>query len=169
MPDHGRAAPDLIAGPEVWISVAVGVVLLLLGWNFARWAGTTLTGGTFHTYVNWNVGPKTGTEVGYFDLTGYTAWSDMAIFFFGLALLAEAAALLAAGRWARGGVPLVGLAIGITALAVALNAVVLVLLFSFGLLPLISILAVGFGAYILHYQLGLWRALRAARPRAIGA
>lgn len=167
VPDYGRSAPaNSLAGPEVVISLAVGLVLMLIGWNFARWAATTLAGGTFHTYVNWQVGPKVGTEVAYFELTGYTAWSDAAVFLFGLALVIEGLALFAAGRWARGGPALVGLAIVVTAVAVVLNAVAIVLLFSFGSQPIISILAVAFGVYILYYQWGLWRSLR---PRKAGA
>ena len=166
-PVYGRAAPaNPQAGPEVVISLAVGLVLMLIGWNFARWAATTLTGGTFHTYVNWTSGPKLGTEVAYFELTGYTAWSDAAVFLFGLALVIEGLALFAAGRWERGGPALVGLAIIITAVAVVLNAVAIVLLFSFGSQPIISILAVAFGFYILYYRWGLWRSLR---PRKVGA
>src|SRR5688572_6393201 len=50
-------------GAEVWLSLIIGLILMMVGWTFARWAIATLTGQTFHTNVNWTAGPKAGQEV----------------------------------------------------------------------------------------------------------
>ena len=42
-----RVEPGI--GAEVWVSAIVGIVLMLLGLNFAKWAITTMFGGTYDT------------------------------------------------------------------------------------------------------------------------
>ena len=91
---------DSPLGAEIWISAVIGLVVIMMSWNFARYLGATLTGKPFHTNVVWQTGEQAGEEVAYFDLEGYTAWSESAMFVFGIALLFEAAAL-----WAAGGDP----------------------------------------------------------------
>src|SRR4051812_12095286 len=80
-------------GAEVWISLVIGVLCLLLGKNFATWGLTTLSGKPYHTTVNWVAGDKAGQEVSYWELQGYTALSDAAIFTYGIALILEGAML----------------------------------------------------------------------------
>src|SRR5262245_2700588 len=81
------------AGPQVWLSAVLGVVFMLLGRNFARYAFAKLTGGEFHTGVIWQMGPKAGQEVSYFELSGYTGYTETGIFLFGLAMVMEALVL----------------------------------------------------------------------------
>jgi hypothetical protein len=103
--------PGYSVGAEVWISVILGIVFMFMGFNFARFVGATLTGQPYHTGVNWTAGENEGKEVGYFDLQGGTAYTESGIFLFGLALVLEAAALLAAHAGAPGRRALVGLAL----------------------------------------------------------
>ncbi len=137
-------------GADIWISLVIGIILAFLGGTFARYAIATLTHQPFHTGVNWTDGPKAGSEVAYFELEGFTAWSDMGIFLFGLTLLFEAAAktllLLRPGKFSR--LVLMG-AVGLTFLAVILNIIACAKMFGVGITPLLSGLAVAFGGWIL--------------------
>lgn len=158
--DHARSsATDPIVGAEVWISVALGLLFVWVGWTFPRYLATVARGETFHTNVNWTAGPNAGQEVSYWDLQGYTAWTDAGVFLFGLALLADGWMLLVAARGIQRRVWLVWLALGITVLATAFNLVTALLVFSTGTLPLMSLLAVAFGAYMAVYQ---WRVANSA-------
>jgi hypothetical protein len=144
-------------GAEVWLSAVIGAVVMFMGINFARWALTTMTGGTFQTNVNWTAGPKAGQPVAYWELDGFTALQDTALFLFGFAMVLEAIVLVAVHRGGRGRVPLLVFAISITLLATALNLLVAMKLIAAGFLPLASLLAVGFGGYIAAYE---WRLLQ---------
>ncbi len=141
-------------GGEIWISLIVGILLTYLGGTFGRYLLATLSHQPFHTGVNWTEGPSAGTEVAYFELEGFTAWTDMGVFLFGLTLLFEAAAktLLAIKPGSLSRLVLV-LAIVLTAVAVLLNIVCCVKLFGIGITPLLSGLAVAFGGWILFDEL----------------
>ena len=156
-----RVAPGI--GAEVWISLIIGVILMMVGQSFARYAIARLSGNEFHTRVNWTSGPKAGQEVDYWDLQGYTAWTDTAIFLFGLAMVLEAAMLAVVYSRSGGKIPLTMLALIVTILATALNLWVCFLLFGAGILPLMSGLAVAFGGYIAMYEWRLLHRLRAFR------
>lgn len=160
-PPPGNAAPITAGiGAEVWISAIVGIVLMLLGRSFGAWAITTLTGGTYETGVNWISGPLAGQPVGYWELAGGTAWTDSGIFLLGLALILEAIALLAAATGTRMRIGLIRFALVLTLAATLYNGVVVGILFSMNILPLLSILAFGFGGYIAAYE---YRLLKAAK------
>jgi hypothetical protein len=150
-------------GAEIWLSAIIGLVMLMLGWTFARYLGATLTGQPFHTNVTWTTDDeRAGKEVGYFELTGYTAWTDAGTFLFGVALLLEAAALAVAHRPSAPRKPLIGFALLVCILATTLNLLVAGLLLSHGLMPIISILIVAFGGYMAAYQ---WKLLKALPQR----
>src|SRR5688572_14557928 len=104
-------------GAEVWVSAIVAIVLMLFGRTFATWAITTMSGGTFHTNVKWTAGPNTGNEVAYWDLEGFTALQDAAIFLFGFAMLLEAIVLVVIHSRIRAKRPLLALALLITLVA----------------------------------------------------
>jgi hypothetical protein len=143
-------ADEPVVGAEVWISAVLGLVFVVMGWNFARYLIARGTGQAFHTGVEWSAGtPKAGQEVGYFELQGYTAWTDASMFVFGLAMLADGALLLASRR-----ASVVWAGFALTVLAVAMNLVTAGLAFSAGIMPLFSIVAVAIGGYMLAYQ---WR------------
>ena len=151
-------------GFEIWLSLIFGLIFLFMGWNFARYAIATLGGPPFHTNVTWSMGPKAGQEVEYFELQGGVAYTQAGMFLFGLALLLEAIAMLAA----HSGVPfkrgLVAFALLVTVLATLFNLFVAIKMFGMGIFPLMSAIAVAFGGYIAAYE---WRMLQAlnAQPR----
>ena len=151
-------------GAEVWLSLIIGLVLVMVGWRFARWALATMTGQPFHTNVNWMAGPKAGQEVSYFELEGFTAWTETALFLFGLALVLEAAMLAVVYSRLGGKVALTASALLVTVLAAALNLIVAVKLLGIGIMPLMSALAVAFGGYMAVYEWMLLQQLRAATP-----
>lgn len=133
---------------------------MLLGRTFASFLVTALTGGVFRTGVNWLEGPRAGAEVSYFELTGFTALTDAGIFLFGLTMFVEAIAMLALLRAGRRGAPVLAVALFVTVCATLFNAFVVFRLFIFGMMPLISALAVAFGVYVAMYQ---WRWLKVMR------
>src|SRR5438552_17397003 len=83
-------------GAEVWVSLIIGIIFLMLGFNFAHYAITTMTGRTYHTHIDWTDGPKAGSEVTYPELAGDGMWNDSALFFSGVGLIPEAVVVLIA-------------------------------------------------------------------------
>ena len=151
-------------GAEVWLSLIIGLILIMVGWRFARWAIASMTGQPFHTNVNWMAGPKAGQEVSYFELEGFTAWTETALFLFGVALVLEAAMLAVVYSRLGGKVALTAIALLVTVLATALNLIVAIKLLGIGIMPLMSVLAVGFGGYMAVYEWKLLQQLRALAP-----
>lgn len=160
--------PDSVSpgvGAEVWVSAIVGVVLMLIGLNFAKWALTTMFGGTYQTNATWQTDDRFGQPVAYWDLQGSVALQDCALFLFGFAMMLEAIVLLVVHSRIKSKVPLLYVALTITIVATVLNLVVCAKLFAAGVLPLLSLLAIAFGGYIAAYE---WRLLKyfQAAPRA---
>lgn len=158
---------DGMVGAEVWLSAIIGLVFLLLGRNFALYLFSLITHRPYHTAVNWTSGAHAGEEVAYPDLVGYVMYTDASMFLFGLALLFEAIILAAVHSRIRSKKPLVLIALLVAVVATALNLIVALMLFSAGILPLFSLLAVAFGGYIVAHE---WRMLQAlpgaTSPRA---
>jgi hypothetical protein len=154
-----RYQPGL--GADIWISLCIGILLCYLGGTFGRFAMAKISHQPFHTGVNWTSGPKDGTEVDYFDLEGFTAWSDMGVFLFGLILLFDAGAkavlVLRPGKPARAALMI---AIALTVLGILLNMVACAKLFSVGITPLLSGFAVAFGGWILFDHWGTLKMMR---------
>jgi hypothetical protein len=143
------AAPSGI-GADIWFNVIVAIILLFLGRSFFSWSVAKMTGQTFHTNVNWTEGPNAGSEVAYFDLQGFTAWTDAGMFLFGLAVLFEAMVVSIAQLKPSGPArALVYFALLLTVLCTAINLFVSIKLMSTGILPLMSGLAVAFGGYMI--------------------
>ena len=153
--------PGYSVSAEVWISVIFAIIYMFIGFNFARYMAAKVTGGTYHTKVNWTAGEKAGQEVDYYDLQGGTAHSDSAMFLFGLALLLEAIAMLIAHTGAPGKKLFVGFALFVTLLATAYNLFVIAKLFGMGITPLMSVIAVAIGGYMATYQWRLWKQVSA--------
>jgi hypothetical protein len=155
-----EAAASLLAEDvhpaEIWITGFLGVIFMLMGMTFAKWAIAKMTGQPFHTMVNWTSGPKSGQEVDYFELQGFSAWTDMGVFLFGLSMLLEAIALIFVllGKLRLAAVLLALLVTGATFL---LNALVVVKLFGAGVLPILSLLAVAFAGFMV---MRLWALAR---------
>jgi hypothetical protein len=147
---------------QVWLSAALGVIFMLMGGNFARFAIAKLTGQTFHTNATWTSGAKAGQEVDYFELQGYTAYTDTAVFLFGLAMVAEAVMLVAVHRNSRGARAFTGVALALSAIMTVFNVIVAGLVWQTGMLPLISLLAAAFGAYMTATQWKMFAQMRFA-------
>jgi hypothetical protein len=156
-------ARDAGVGAEVWLSAIIGAFLILMGKSFGGWLIATLSGRPYSTGVVWGegAGERAGQPVAYWDLEGYTALNDSAIFLFGVAMILEAVVLALIGTRFRHKVGLVSVALLVTLLATAYNLFACVKLLSAGVLPMWSMLAVGFGGYIAVFE---WKLLQQLRP-----
>lgn len=141
----------------VWISLIVGLICLMWGWNFARWLGPKLVGREWDTGVAWTAGPLAGTPVTYFELEGGTAWGETGFFVMGVALLLDAALLAAVHTQPRPTRGLLRPALGATILALAFNVGVCVYYLGLGFKPYSNLIAVLVGGIMLFDQIALWR------------
>jgi hypothetical protein len=82
------------------------------------------------------------------------------MFTFGLALVVDALALAAFGLGWRWRTTIAWLGLALSVIATALNAYVAAKLFGIGAMPLMSLLAVGFGGYMAMQQ---WRLVQAGQ------
>ena len=172
-PAAGAAAQPIVyvprdagVGAEVWLSAIIGAFLMLMGRSFAGWLIAKATGQPYVTGATWAPGNDLGrpadSPVGYWELEGFVALNDSAIFLFGLAMVLEALVLALVGTRFRRKVGLVTLALAMTIAATAYNLFVGGKLLSAGLMPLMSLLAVAFGGYIAMYEWRLLQQLRAS-------
>ena len=86
------------------------------------------------------------------------------MFSFGLALLAEAAVLVAAGTNAKFQRPFAGIGFFLAFIATAYNLIVAGIFFNAGILPLMSLVAVAFGGYMATYLWRLFQSPQIAHP-----
>jgi hypothetical protein len=164
---HFDRSPGI--GAEVWLSAILGVILMLVGMSFAKWALVSMAGATYDTGLTWGAPipdqpnqHAEGSPIGYWELSdGVTALQDMAIFLFGLAMVLEAVVLVVVHSRVRSKRPLLFFALAITLIATALNLIVAGKLFAASVLPFLSLLCVGFGGYIAAYE---WKLLKYFRP-----
>lgn len=143
---------------NIWLSLIIGVVVMLMGWGFAQWATATLLGRPFESGYHW----EDGRPVAYWDVVVpyHQAISDSALFLFGLACVLEAAAMAAGYARPRMRTVTVSVALLITVLATVYNVVACAVLFKDGITPLLSLLAVGFGGYMAFAEWGMLRERR---------
>ncbi|HVT88654.1 MAG TPA: hypothetical protein VHD56_07380 [Tepidisphaeraceae bacterium] len=149
-------------GSQAWLSLILGIVFMMMGWSFARFMIAKLTGQPFHTGAVWQIGEKAGQEVDYFELSGYTAFTDTAIFLFGLATLLEGIILACVSRNTPGTRALVGSVLLLTAGMTLFNVVVAGLLISSGFQPIMSFLVIAFGGWMTMYE---WQLLKQMQAR----
>jgi hypothetical protein len=144
-------------GPEVWIGVAVGLLLIAISRHFPAYVFDRLTGRPYHTGITF---VSDGTEVPYPQVEGFAMLSDAAVFSFGVAMVAEALLLLlavmASGIVMRAAMIL---AICLTLAATLFNLFVSIKLLQADVMPQLSGLAVLFGGYMVFEQ---FRTLRSA-------
>jgi hypothetical protein len=133
---------------SAFLSIVLGLVFVLLGSTFVKWLSTTLTGGEFDTGAIWQAGEKAGQKVSYFELMGGTAWTDLGVFVAGLSLMLDGVLILIALRSRRIVKPLVIAAVGCISLAAMINLGVSGFLFSIGITPIFSLVAVAVLAYV---------------------
>ena len=136
-------------GGEVWISIAVGAILLLMFPRLLQYVAHVLFGTAFAPFLM-----PDGTAVPYTSTPAF--WSDLGVTLFGIVMIVEGIAL-AVGRRHPG---VVMIAFALTVAATLYNLGYLVMTIGSGL-PLVSAFAVAFGVYIALYQWGLLRSMRA--------
>jgi hypothetical protein len=148
----GYATPTMEAGTgaEVWISIAVGALLLLMQPRLLQFIAHKIFGSHFSPYID----TATGAEVPYTAQSDF--WSDLGITLFGFVLIVEGLAIAFARR--RG---VVMAAFVLTVLTTAYNLGYLVMTFSSGV-AILSAFAVAFGVYIAIFQWNLLQLGRAA-------
>lgn len=147
-------------GLEIWFGAIVGLLFVLLTRQFGVYLFDRATGRPYHTDILWMQGPNEGREVPYTELEGGTFYSDSAVFLFGAALLIEAGCLLVT-RFIGALRPVVWLILLITLAAVAWNVVASVILLRDGITPVLSVLCIAIGGYMLYVQ---WNLLSSERP-----
>lgn len=143
--DEYPRSRESISGAEVWISIAIGLILLFYYPTMMRYVSSRLF----------------GTEFPPFELDGAVIpypkvhpqfWSDLCITAFAFVLILEGVALaMLRKRW------IVLLAFGMTVLTTLLNVGFVFATFASHGPPMISLLAIAFGGYIAIYQ---WRLLK---------
>ncbi|HSZ55009.1 MAG TPA: hypothetical protein VK797_05070 [Tepidisphaeraceae bacterium] len=157
--DYAVAAPPKgMIFAEVWIGLIIGIVLMLYTRPFGSYLISMVTRQPFHTGVNWTDGPNAGQEVPYTQLEGGTFYSDSSIFLFGLALAlgAMAQALQMTRLPGRRGAAWFSMVCVL--LATLYNVVAVVILLQVNIMPLMSLLCVGIGGYIVYYE---WNTMQA--------
>jgi hypothetical protein len=149
-----RVAPDVpdrldaaSIGAEVWVAVIVGLILMLIGGNFARYEVGKWTHHPYHTNFNWTEGPKEGQEVDYPELDGLQMYSDSGLFLFGLALMVVAILQLTLVFRPTLARPATVFSLALVVAAVAYNLFVSFKLYSIQILPILSLLCVAFGGF----------------------
>ena len=163
--DFGRAE-RIGTGAEIWISAAIGLILMLVGRQFGTYLISLVTHEAFHTNVTWTSGPKAGQEVSYPELQGFVMLTDASMWLFGLTMVFDAAILFFAGgrrAW------LVVVGFGLTVAVCVFNGFVCAKLFSAGVTPIMSLMALAFGIYMSIYQWGLLKEVLAAQDFARAA
>ncbi len=136
------------AGFEAWLSIAIGLFLLLMYPRFLQWLSHQLFG-TYFGEITLNNQVVSYTQIPEF-------WMDLGPVLFGLVFILEGLVMAFIRRPA-----LIAICLALTALATLYNLIYLVASYSrFGLAP-VSFLAVAFGFYICMYQ---WKYLRLRSP-----
>jgi hypothetical protein len=143
---------------EVWIGLIIGLVLMMYAGRFGSYLFAIVTRHPFHTGVTWTDGPNEGQEVAYTQLLDGQFYSESSIFLFGFALvlgaIAQALQLMRIpGRSGLGWLSLICLL-----LATLYNIVTVVVMLQAGVTPLLSLLCVGIGGYIVYFE---WHMLKA--------
>lgn len=130
------------AGADVWISIAVGVILILMAPRVWQYAFSRLFGSAF----TWTFTDAAGNPLPYTQSVFF--WGDLAMALFAVVLIAEGLVIGFARRRA-----LVAAALGLTVLTTLFNLGYLVWMMQGGYgLQIMSALAVAFGVYIAMYQ-----------------
>lgn len=153
---------------SIWISLVVGVICVLMGLRFIRWAIITATGGTFSTGVNWVAGPKAGEAVDYWQLDGFAAHTELGFFAMGGVLLLDALLMMSARRGRSPGM-LLGVAIMCTGACLLYNLGLAIYLITLGVTPLWSLVVVLIAGIVLFTHMETLRSMSredAARANA---
>ena len=154
-PQPQPAAPvpvqrDEGVGADAWISIAIGVILLLMNSRFWQYF-------LFRSRFTWTFNDAQGNPLEYPQTVFF--WGDAAMFAFAIVLIVEGLVLAFARRPA-----MIAVALSLTVLATVLNLGYVVMMMGQGFgLQFMSALAVAFGVYIAMSQWRMLTQMRAAR------
>lgn len=149
--DRYEPQMDFMAKADAWLSLAIGIIVLLMSprlWDYARsrWFGSPFT---------WTFGDPNGAPLPYPQTVFYPG--DVAIYAFALALIADGIVLAVARRKRR--VVMAALALMLAATAFNIWYVIFMMQQGYGL-QMFSGVAAAVGIYVGIYQAGLVKALR---------
>lgn len=148
-PEPRPVTPMPSAGPEAWLSIAIGVIVLLIFPRFLQWFSSRLFGTNFNEFIL-----PDGTVVPYQHVHEFLA--DLASITFGFMMIIDGIALALANRsltWA---------AFFITLAITVFNLIYVVATYSQGL-AIVSAIAVVYGVYTSWQQ---WKMLQLSSDRA---
>ena len=151
-----RGAEDRSFGfAEAWMSIALGVIILIISPRLLQYLMSPSTFSQKWTFSDANGAPLSYSQTVYF-------WRDVALTAFALVLIIEGL-VIAFGRR----VGLVTFALTITVLATLINLIYVIAMIAGGYGPQIfSLLAVAFGVYITYFEWTLLQSLLAQRRSA---
>ena len=137
-------------GADAWMSIAMGVILLLMNPTMIKYVSSKLFGTEFAPFSL-----SDGTQVPYPKVYPQF-FSDLCTTLFALVLIIESVAMVVVGKaW------VLWVAFVTTVVVVLLNLTYIIMTMGQFGLPIISVIAVAFGVYIAIQQ---WAMLRALRP-----
>ena len=151
-PPYAGRVVAVDAGGSGWISLIIGLVMMLFWPRLWKWVSHVLFGTNFAPYVD-----AAGNVVLYTQTLDF--WSDLAIGLFSVALLVEGVVLL----WAAGSRTAVWISLVIIGAATLFNLGYVAITMSRGYaMPFVSLLAVIFGVFMCVQQ---WQLLHGPRRR----
>lgn len=140
------------AGPSGWVSLIVGILLVLFWPRLWQWLAHELLSTSFAPYLD-----PAGNTVSYLSTNDF--WSDLGIALYAVALILDGIVLI----WISTSRPALWTAFGVLVLAIAFNIGYFIYSLAQGLgLPMVSVLAVIFGIFMCHQQ---WQILKGPRRR----
>ena len=151
-PTDSEPVSDGVVFADVWISLGIGVVLLVMSPRFLQWALAKVGAGEF----SWTFSNPDGSPLDYKDSVFFLG--DIAVTAFAAVLLVDALTAVL-----RRPPMLMRIAIALTVITVLLNLYYVATMFSQYGAQIFSLLAFVFGIYILTTQLAH---LKAARKRS---
>jgi hypothetical protein len=157
IPYQPRAIEPPAPGPDAFLSLAIGAVLMMVGRGFAEWVIATICGKAYDTGYTWGGGPKDGQIIPYWEVERCAALSESTVFLFGLILVIGGLATIAARMVPRGWRPLLFGVWLLTLLVTAYNAVAIAILLHNDIMPTMATLLTGLGTYEAWIQ---WRLLQ---------
>jgi len=146
-----RPSEPIGTAGDAWISIAVGVIILVISPRLFQYLISPSTFSTKWTFNDPNGNPLTYPQTVFF-------WGDIVLYLFAATLIIEGLILVFARKTLT-----IGIGFGLTTLATAANAIYLVAMMSKGYgFQLYSAIAVAFGVYIAMYQWNLLKAFTAS-------
>jgi hypothetical protein len=146
-----RDVPRTEAGIEAWLSIGLGILLLLMNTRLLRYLSHVCFGTYFAPYEM-----PDGTVVAYTAQLDF--WSDLGITLFAVVLILDGVVLVISRKpW------IIAAALTLTVAATFYNLCYLVMTFTRAGLAIMSAFAMIFGVYIALYQWRIWNTVRVRR------